>query len=181
VSAENAVELDPPDPGKSSPIGSESAVPPPSLTPPPTPTPGPVTDGVAFLVGRWSGRVRQKKNPFIRRELDRPVSTECKRLHEPSRVFCRNDWGIIEDWVVMRHDLDSNLYWYEDSDGLRASASPGDQKVVYQGSRAFQGRTVSWRLTCLLQGPDAFAFEMQWSRDPASWHTIYDASFKRGP
>jgi hypothetical protein len=152
----------------------------PSLAPSPTPAAVAIVDGVTYLVGRWSGQVRQTKNPFIRRDLVRPVRTECRRLSEPWRVFCRNDWGIIEDWVVMRHDPAADRYWYEDSDGLRASAQGGD-RIVYEGSRVFEGRTVLWRLTCLRQGEDAFALRMEWSRKPAAWHTIYEASFRRSP
>jgi serine/threonine protein kinase len=138
-------------------------------------------DGVSFLIGRWKGTVRHRKNPFIRRELERSVNTECKRLSDPSRVFCRNDWGIVDDWLVVRHDPYANRYWYEDSEGQKGSASAEGDALVYHGTRAFEGRSVSWRLTHVNRGPDSFEIQMDWSRDAREWHTIYDASFGRLP
>jgi hypothetical protein len=123
--------------------------------------------------------VRQKKNPFIHRELERSVSTECKRLSDPPRVFCRNDWGIVEDWLVVRHDPFVNRYWYEDSEGQKGSSGAGGDTFVYHGTRVFEGRSVSWRLTHVNRGPDSFEIRMDWSRDAREWHTIYDATFER--
>jgi hypothetical protein len=153
----------------------------PIAVPAPSPSPTVIVDGVSVLVGRWTGQVRQKKNPFIRRELERSVRTECKRLQSPSRVFCRNDWGIIEDWLVVRHDPTTDRYWYEDSDGLKGESAGGAERVVYEGKRVFEGKNVAWRLTHLTRGPDAFALQLEWSRDPGAWHTIYEASFQRSP
>jgi serine/threonine-protein kinase len=140
-----------------------------------------LTDDFSFLIGRWKGTVRQRKNPFIHRELERPVSTECRRLLDPPRVFCKNDWGIIEDWMVVRHDAKSSSYLYEDSDGQRGVAAPGGDEIVYRGSRVFDGRAVSWRLTHHARGPDSFDLRMDWSRDSEAWHTIYEADFRRAP
>jgi hypothetical protein len=140
-----------------------------------------VTDDLSFLIGRWNGTVRQRKNPFIRRELERPVTTECRRLLDPTRIFCRNDWGIIEDWMVVRHDAKSTSYLYEDSDGQKGVAALGRDEIVYRGSRVFDGRAVSWRLTHHSRGRDAFDLRMDWSRDSEAWHTIYEADFRRAP
>lgn len=183
-----------PAPGVSPPVSHADAAPEPTRTdsaepslvapaPPPPDSATPATDGtvdgVSFLVGRWKGTVRQKKNPFIRRELERSVSTECKRLSDPPRVFCRNDWGIVEDWLVVRHDPFANRFWYEDSEGQKGFAVSGSDSLVYHGTRVFEGRTVSWRLTHVSRGLDSFEIRMDWSRDAREWHTIYDATFGR--
>jgi serine/threonine protein kinase len=155
----------------------------PTLAPSPSalPSPDPSADGVSFLIGGWKGLVRQKKNPFIHRELERAVRTECKQLYGPRRVFCRNNWGIIEDWLVVRHDVSTNEYFYEDSDGLTGSGRARDDTIIYQGTRSFDGRSLAWRMTHHTRGPDAFELSMEWSRDSRDWYTIYDAAFHRNP
>jgi hypothetical protein len=125
--------------------------------------------------------VRQRKNPFIHRELEHAVRTECKRLDGPPRVLCRSDWGILEDWLVVRKDPDTSLYLYEDSDGMKARGTRDGDRIVYEGDRLFDGRNVAWRLTHLSRGRDAFALEMRWSRDARDWHTVYEAAFERSP
>jgi serine/threonine protein kinase len=161
------------------PLGEPSPLPAPSSSA--IPVREPLQDGVSFLVGRWKGRVRQMKNPFIHREIERSVSTECRRLDDPRRVFCRSDWGILEDWLVVRHDVQANKYLYEDSDGLRGEARAGGDKIVYAGNRTFDGRSIAWRLTHQARGLEAFEITMEWSRDSKDWFTIYDAAFHRSP
>ena len=157
------------------------ATPAPALLPPAAPPSAVDADGVSFLIGRWKGLVRQKRNPFIHRQTEPPVTTESKQLSEPRRVFCRSNWGIIEDWLVVRHDLPTNQYWYEDSEGLKGVASPGGDRIVYEGNRTFDGHSLRWRLTNQARGADAFDLSMEWSENSKDWHTIYEAAFRRNP
>jgi tRNA A-37 threonylcarbamoyl transferase component Bud32 len=167
-----------PDPVASSSPSAPDPVPPPPASAPTTAA-ADMADGVSFLVGQWTGHVLQRKNPFSRRELERSVKTECRRLPDPSRVFCRNDWGIIEDWVAIRHDPPKDRYLYEDSDGLKALGIANGAEMVYEGTLKFKGETLSWRLTCIRRGRDSFTLQMQWSRDSTAWYTIYDAAYQR--